>query len=1037
MADSEKPGAAARVSARLTGPAKSVDHETLPEFLVREDECLTELQQSLKRSRDLSESPRKIEEPRGEQEAAADPDAEDQAAEEVVNADLRAFTKTSPSSSPKRTPTRSVASAREHPERRWPPMRRSMIEQAGVLVAHGLHHVDAVEEGEPRDANYLQVVAAGAPVCTSVLRLRDPIAQKPVVNDSFLLVNQTYVPSGDVHISAFSSLDAVIEDYDITVLHSVAYPSEYGAFKAAVLQIIAWFAKTTILAWNLMWKYSLNAASERMHSSDVQICRARFVGKRRVKAARSFWVDRMHRAARYSDNLIKQQLFEPCAGSFDNQPRLPFVYRGGGRKPSARKRKEQIIFDGLCKLLQAVSEEPESDPEEAPSDPGDRLLESLQGIVRQAKANGTSGLIQKVKALVASFEQEQRNDKPRPGMRVTFAESETSARNQSAALTPSVERKVQVAGAPQHANARPASQAGPKATEAPKRPAPVIAGKLCPEWCNSKEIRLKDLQSLLNEGSEPSGEFCLATVSKVTELVMLAQTHGLTAKCALLIPAHCKDDMDKKLSATHMWVKIVGKGWIKCTAVPLTSSGLPTWPSPAQVTVGEKDSVDAPVQLTVRITTPKRFVTATLWQDLLKKPNKVLADFLPAGAFARSYGWKVKEDKLDSLLVGYLKIPQEHVKTLLDVSGQWGLFFNQVAPALATELPVSWIKPSEKDLDPREYLKEALVKANASKTCLAFRTGGGSSLGLRGVAPSEGPRRWSLQSVPKHWGPDTVKQFLEKQGWQDVAQLQSPKYKSGKWTALATAPQLYKSQEKLIYTVGNVDMIISLWRKAPRNFHEEHLAVSQSWFESSKAPEPDADMETGVVTPTHKEAPPTVLDSTQESPEPEVQGNKRKQESPAKKTRTKIAACLANDKSFQQTWFADAGATVDTEAGNPATTWQEYIETVKRPHKWADSWMIQAAAVVLKTEVHVFKWCRRMDISPEWIRFWQTEEHLLKLAWVSCLFTRNWPCPVCKVVLTAKGSSEKAVNAKLGEMRWAKEQAIEKHRKACEVEYDS
>ena len=539
---------------------------------------------------------------------------------------------------------------------------------------------------------------------TATHTLPDPIAQKPVVNDSFHLVNQTYVPSGDVHISAFSSLDAVIEDYDITVLHSVAYPSEYGAFKAAVLQIIAWFAKTTILAWNLMWKYSLDAASERMHSSDVQICRARFVGKRRVKAARRFWVDRMHRAARYSDNLNKQQLFEPCAGPFDNQPRMPFVYRGGGRKPSARKRKEQIIFDGLCKLLQAVSDAPESDPEEAPSDPGDRLLDSLQGIVRQAKANGTSGLIQKVKALVASFEQEQRNDKPRPGMRVTFAESETSARNQSAALTPSVERKVQVAGAPQHANARPASQAGPKATEAPKRPAPVIAGKLCPEWCNSKEIRLKDLQSLLNEGSEPSGEFCLATVSKATELVMLAQTHGLTAKCALLIPAHCKDDMDKKLSATHMWVKIVGKGWIKCTAVPLTSSGLPTWPSsPAQVTVGEKDSVDAPVQLTVRITIPKRFVMATLWQDLLKKPNKVLADFLPAGAFARSYGWKVKEDKLDSLLVGYLKI---HTSRRFLMSVVNGASSSIKLPQL---LPLSYLSPG------LSLARKILIPGNTSR----------------------------------------------------------------------------------------------------------------------------------------------------------------------------------------------------------------------------------------------------------------------------------------------------------------------------------
>ena len=123
------------------------------------------------------------------------------------------------------------------------------------------------------------------------------------------------------------------------------------------------------------------------------------------------------------------------------------------------------------------------------------------------------------------------------------------------------------------------------------------------------------------------------------------------------------------------------------------------------------------------------------------KETKQSFGFLPVGAYARSYGWKVKEDEHDSLLVGYLKIPQDHVKSLLEVSGSWGCFFNQISPALQKEPPVSWIKPSKKDLDPRAYLKEALAKANETKPCLAFRTGGGNSL-LRGVAPNEdGPRR--------------------------------------------------------------------------------------------------------------------------------------------------------------------------------------------------------------------------------------------------------------------------------------------------------
>ena len=268
----------------------------------------------------------------------------------------------------------------------------------------------------------------------------------------------------------------------------------------------------------------------------------------------------------------------------------------------------------------------------------------------------------------------------------------------------------------------------------------------------------------------------------------------------------------------------------------------------------------------------------------------------------------------------------------------------------------------------------------------------------------------------------------------------------------AAPPQQFKSQEKLIYTVGTVDMVVSLWKKAPRNFQEERLLVSQRWFESSRIPEPDVDMNVEqpqeTVEPDSATKPAaTQLDAPEDSPKDAQGVVKRKQDSPAKPTkrapigsapgdlrsspvkpppkkaretvasdtgpagvklwdlggdgqcglrmlaglvafrngktreqiadkasqlsislRAKVAAFLAKDTSFQQTWFADLGATVDTEAGNPATTWQEYVETVKRPHKWTDSWMIQAAAIILKTDIHVFKWCRRYPKDPEeWV----------------------------------------------------------------------
>ncbi|CAE7730452.1 unnamed protein product [Symbiodinium sp. CCMP2592] len=147
LKDSEKAGAAARVWAKLSGPAKSVvrhldpeqyyradgleklltllrgsplqtlpvpdcfaklerwntlrrkDHETIPEFLVREDECFTELQQSLKRSRDMRKPPPPRSEPPGDEN---EDDAKQSPMEDFE--DLPDFRKTSPSSSPRKSP---------------------------------------------------------------------------------------------------------------------------------------------------------------------------------------------------------------------------------------------------------------------------------------------------------------------------------------------------------------------------------------------------------------------------------------------------------------------------------------------------------------------------------------------------------------------------------------------------------------------------------------------------------------------------------------------------------------------------------------------------------------------------------------------------------------------------------------------------------------------------------------------------------------------------------------------------------------------
>ena len=104
-------------------------------------------------------------------------------------------------------------------------------------------------------------------------------------------MNGTVVPSGDVQLSNFTMQGTILRktDFDPTLLHSVALQSKHGSFKAAVLQLISWLAKTMTMAWNLLWSSNgTKDACKHRQSPVVQICRARFVGNRRVKAARRF-----------------------------------------------------------------------------------------------------------------------------------------------------------------------------------------------------------------------------------------------------------------------------------------------------------------------------------------------------------------------------------------------------------------------------------------------------------------------------------------------------------------------------------------------------------------------------------------------------------------------------------------------------------------------------------------------------------------------------------------------------------------------------
>ena len=118
----------------------------------------------------------------------------------------------------------------------------------------------------------LQIIVLAFILCPAeaprtVPTVNHSVAVIHAVNGSDLLVNGTLVSSGDAQFSSFAMTSIIMkrDDFDPTLLHSMALQSKHWSFKAAVLQLIAWPAKTMILAWNSLRSF--------FSTSNVNKCR--------------------------------------------------------------------------------------------------------------------------------------------------------------------------------------------------------------------------------------------------------------------------------------------------------------------------------------------------------------------------------------------------------------------------------------------------------------------------------------------------------------------------------------------------------------------------------------------------------------------------------------------------------------------------------------------------------------------------------------------------------------------------------------------
>ena len=115
------------------------------------------------------------------------------------------------------------------------------------------------------------------------------------------------------------------------------------------------------------------------------------------------------------------------------------------------------------------------------------------------------------------------------------------------------------------------------------------------------------------------------------------------------------------------------------------------------------------------------------------------------------------------------------------MSGVDGVFGDRLVEEAVHKPMVSWLAKSEKDL--KTYFLEALEEAKAASTSLAWRAGGGDSLGLRlKKAPAALPvSTWRVKGVPASWTESDLLKVLSDAGWSNGQVIVFPTKKIRPW----------------------------------------------------------------------------------------------------------------------------------------------------------------------------------------------------------------------------------------------------------------
>ncbi|CAE7276521.1 unnamed protein product [Symbiodinium sp. CCMP2592] len=590
------------------------------------------------------------------------------------------------------------------------------------------------------------------------------------------------------------------------------------------------------------------------------------------------------------------------------------------------------------------------------------LLAQLKALVTQCEATGTKGLLSKLKALAQVPEPAPRfvpGPASRPGPKLPSAP-------QSRALS-----------------STPASgKGGGKSRKDAQGPQGQQSWAIDTKWWPGVLSSAATLDQSLEEGEEP-GDNVAATVTleQAKALMGLAKVHELKSKVALIIKDWHGPKAPEGLTATKTWIRLADSKWKEVWTTALAQD-LPTWGSVPKV-VECKTVPEQIKQATLKVIIPKAFQPPCDWDELCRKPASAVRTLLPEALSVRSYGWHLLEQR-DEAICGFLKLPADKSPLVLANSGAKGFFVKRIDGQAdpGQRVPIKWI-PHNK-LKAQAYFALAKREADKAKTSLAYRSGGGSCLGLIGIPAGENgseaallKRRWAAKNVPSSWSPPQLQQLLTSQGWRVISDIQAPARARGIWTFSAAPGSVEPSGQWFLKCGDDIGTIeIHAWQKRSTKPVSHPMRAAPAWVTRPQDPPQDGDKASTAHATTAAEngdeVQPTMFDaslpdSAGEIDMDEKRGNAMRQGAVSSKVQEKIAKVALslrtkatdwlknNQGAWVLEWYSDAECNEQTEAGAIPQDASEYLQACRRPAKWLDPWLTMASAHVLQVEVLVFK----------------------------------------------------------------------------------